>query len=221
MSEVRLRASDGHLCAAWRAEPAGRPRGAIVVVQEIFGVNTHIRAVTNRWADRGYTAIAPALYDRLKPDVQLGYTEEDVLAGRALRTELGIDLPMLDLDAAIASVRDAGKVGMVGFCWGGLLTFIAAGRLDGLAAAVPYYGAGIVDRAEQGVRCPVMLHFGSRDALIPVERVHALRDARADLDVHIYDADHGFACDARGSFDTQANALAAQRTEAFFARHLG
>lgn len=219
MAMVKLVASDGHTASAWRAQPEGPPRAAIVVVQEIFGVNAHIRSVVDRWASRGYLAVAPALYDRLQEGVELGYTQEDVVAGRALRTELGFDKPMLDLEAAVASVAGAGKVGLVGFCWGGLLTWLAAGRLPGISAAVPYYGASIVDRADQPVRCPVMLHFGERDPLIPVERARAMA-ARSDLVVHVYDADHGFSCDARASFDPAAHALADQRTQAFFREHL-
>lgn len=218
---VELQAKDGHRCSAYRADPEGQPRGALVIVQEIFGVNSHIRAVTDSWAQQGYVALAPALFDRVQPGVELGYTPETTVQGRALRTEVGTDGPLLDLEAAVTALSQHGKVGMVGFCWGGLLTWLAAGRIEGLAAAVCYYGGGIVDRAEQPVRCPVQLHFGERDKAIPVERVVTLRGARPELEVHLYPADHGFSCNERAAYDDGAARLARERTGAFLAKHVG
>lgn len=221
MAIVSLEAADGHRCAAWRADPYGHARGGIVIVQEIFGVNDHIRSVADRWAEQGYAVLAPALFDRLEPGVELGYTPEDVVKGRALRTKLGNDLPLLDLAAAVRALPGTRKVAMVGFCWGGLLTWLAAGQLDGLACAVSYYGSGVTDRADRPVKCPVQLHFGERDDLVPVQGARAMAETRPDLEVHLYDADHGFSCDARASFDAAAHARAFHRARGFLMRHVG
>ena len=224
---VHLSAADGFTVPAYVAQPAGKPRGAVVVVQEIFGVNLHIRSVADRFAEQGYLAVAPATFERVQPGVELGYTESDMTAGFALKTAVdalpGVGV-LQDIQAAIdhAAKASGGKVGIVGFCWGGLLTWKAACTLKGLSAAVPYYGGGITAASEiaRQAQCPVMAHFGDRDHWIPLEGIEAFSKAHPEVEVHVYAADHGFNCDQRASYDEAAAALASERTQAFFAAHL-
>jgi carboxymethylenebutenolidase len=216
-----LHAADGHVFAAHRADPEGTPRGGIVVIQEIFGVNRHIRAVTDSFARDGYLAIAPAMFDRLERGIELGYSAETIARGRVLKARADLDAAMVDVRAAVAAAAVAGKVGIVGFCWGGLLAWLASAHVDGLACAVPYYGGGIVEHAELAPRCPVQAHFGERDLSIPVAGVRQLAARHPEIEVHLYDADHGFHCDERGSYDAAAARLARERTLAFFRRHVG
>lgn len=218
---IELQAADGHRLRAWRAEPAGTVRGALVVAQEIFGVNSHVRAVTDGWAAEGYLALAPALFDRVERDVELGYAPADIERGFALKTACGNETPLLDIAAAIGHVQGSGRAGIVGFCWGGLLAWLAACRLDGLSAAVPYYGGGIPALPAMTPRCPVLAHFGERDDHIPAAGVRAWAAAHPAVQVHLYAAGHGFNCDQRGSFDAAAAALARERTLDFLRRHLG
>lgn len=219
--QTRLHAADGHRPPAYVAAPAGPQRGGLVVVQEIFGVNDHIRRVAEGYAADGYLAVAPALFDRVEPGVELGYDDAGVQRGRALKAASDHARALLDLAAAVAHAARAGRVGMVGYCWGGLLTWLAAAQVEGLAAAVPYYGGGIPDHAARAPRCPVLAHFGARDALIPLPDVDALRRAQPAVEVQVYDAGHGFNCDQRASFDAAAAALARERTLAFLRRHVG
>ena len=225
---IQLTSSDGFSVPAWLAEPQGTPRGAIVVLQEIFGVNSHIRAVADRYAASGYLAIAPSTFARVKHGVELGYEQQDMEAGFALKTAVdALPAPgvMADIQAAIneAAKRSGRKVGIVGFCWGGLLTWRSACMLDGLSAAVCYYGGGMTTPEESArkPRVPVLAHFGERDHWIPVDEVKAFAKTHPEVEVHIYAADHGFHCDQRGSYDQAAAQLANERTLAFFAKHLG
>jgi len=218
---IELTAADGHKLAAYRADPAGKPRGAIVVIQEIFGVNSHIQSVADGYAADGYLAIAPALFDRVQRNVDLGYTPEDVAKGREIRAKVANDMAMKDTEAAIKAASGAGKVGIVGYCWGGLITWLAAGKLGGLACAVPYYGGGILDNAELEPRVPLMAHFGERDQHIPVEGVRKLPARHPQHQIFIYAADHGFNCDQRGSWDAPAAKQARERTLGFFRKHVG
>jgi carboxymethylenebutenolidase len=215
---LSLTADDGHTLQAYRAEPKGAPRGGIVLLQEIFGVNAHIRSVCDGFAEEGYLVVAPALFDRVERGVELGYTPDTTTKGRALRGELGWDAPLRDARAALVLASPAGKVAAVGYCWGGSLAFLCAARLDGVAAAVAYYGGQIVGFASEPLRCPVLMHFGARDALIPPADVEAIRAAQPGALVHVYDADHGFSCDARASHDAAAASLARERTLAFLAQ---
>ena len=225
---VNLTSSEGFVVPAWVAQPKGTPRGAVVVVQEIFGVNSHIQSVADRLAVSGYLAVAPATFERVKAGVDLGYTSQDMQAGIDLKSAVeALPAPgvMADIQAAIdyAAKESGGKVGIVGFCWGGLLTWRAACTLNGLSAAVPYYGGGVTT-AEEVVRqpqVPVLAHFGERDHWIPVDSVQAFAKAHPDVEVHLYAADHGFNCDQRGSYDAAAAKTAYERTLAFFAQHLG
>jgi carboxymethylenebutenolidase len=218
---LELTAADGHRFAAYRAEPSAKPRGAIVVIQEIFGVNSHIKAVTDGYAADGYLAIAPALFGRVQRNVDLGYSAEDIAQGRALKDKSPVDAALRDVQAACGALAHAGKIGVVGYCWGGFIAWMAAAELDGLACAVPYYGGGILDNANVDLRCPVMAHFGERDAMIPVAGVRQLAAQHERQQIFIYAADHGFNCDQRGSYDAPSAALARQRTLAFFREHVG
>ncbi|MBU4425023.1 MAG: dienelactone hydrolase family protein [Gammaproteobacteria bacterium] len=225
---VNLTSKDGFVVPAWVAQPDGSPRGAIVVLQEIFGVNAHIRAVADRFAARGYLAVAPATFARVQPDVELGYSEADMGVGFGFKTAVDAlpgDGAMPDIQAAIdyAAQHGGGKVGIVGFCWGGLLTWRAACSLKGLAAAVCYYGGGMTtaDEVARQPQVPVLAHFGQRDHWISVDSVQAFARAHPEVQVHVYDADHGFNCDQRGSYDEASALVARDRTLAFFAKHVG
>lgn len=218
---TELTAADGFKLGAYVARPTATARGAIVVIQEIFGVNAHIRAVCDGFAADGYVAIAPALFDRQKVGVELGYSEQDIAQGRDLKAGASTDAALLDIAAARDHVRAAGKVGAVGYCWGGYLSWLAACRLDGLAAAVVYYGGGIGDVLHETPRCPVLGHFGERDAMIPMTHIADWRSRHAQHPVHTYDAGHGFNCDHRGSHHAGAAAQARERTLAFFRQHVG
>lgn len=222
MSEhFTLTASDGHSLGAYRANPDGAPKGGIVVLQEIFGVNAHIRDVCDRFAREGYATVAPALYDRSsQKDAELTYEKEDMAIGRKLREEFSWDDTILDVAAAVEVLAQGGsKVGTVGYCWGGTISYLSATRLD-IAAAVVYYGGQIMPYVNESARCPLLMHFGKNDASIPLTDVEAIQAAHPDAAVHVYDAGHGFNCDRRGSFDEAASKLATSRTLDFFGKLL-
>jgi len=223
---IQLTAKDGVSVPAYVAEPAGTPKGAIVVVQEIFGVNSHIRSVADGYAAAGYVAVAPATFHRVKADVELGYSEDDMKNGFGLKTAVeALPAPgvMQDLQAAVDYAGKAGKVGIVGYCWGGLLTWRAAEQLSGLAAAAPYYGGGMTtpEEAARQPKVPVLAHFGDQDHWIPLDSVEAFRKRHPEVEVHVYAANHGFNCDQRGAYDATAAKLARERTLAFFGKHVG
>jgi carboxymethylenebutenolidase len=221
--QFTLSASDSFKLGAYRADPAGTPKGGIVVIQEIFGVNSHIRAVADGYAADGYVVIAPAMFDRVQKGFDVGYTPEDIAKGREVRAKVTTDMAMKDTQAAVDEAKKTGKVGIVGYCWGGFVAWMAANKLSGLSAAVPYYGGGILDNAGVTLRCPVQGHFGERDANIPARQVRELaaHHPEVEIEIYLYDADHGFACDERGSYDAPATKLARERTLAFLRRHVG
>jgi len=218
---IELTAADGFRLSAWRADPAGTPRGALVVAQEIFGVNSHIRSVCEGFAADGYVAIAPALFDRYEPRVDIGYTPEDIAKGRALKALAQLESALLDVAAARDAVTASGKVAVVGYCWGGYVAWMTAARLPGFACAVAYYGGGILDAASEVPRCPVMAHFGERDGGIPVAGVRELMAKHPAAQMFIYAADHGFNCDQRAAYDAAAATLARGRTLQFLRRNVG
>jgi carboxymethylenebutenolidase len=218
---IELTASDGHKFAAWRAEPAGKPRGGIVVIQEIFGLNSHVKAVADGYAADGYLAIAPAMFDRAQRGFDVGYSADDIAKGREVRAKVTDDMALKDTEAAIKAASAAGKVGIVGYCWGGTIAWLAAAKLSGIAAAVPYYGGGILASASLEPKVPLMGHFGERDAHIPVDGVKKLAAQHPKHQIFIYAADHGFNCDQRGSYDAAAAKHARERTLAFFRQHVG
>lgn len=218
---IDLTAADGHAFKAYLAESAGRPRGGLVVVPEIFGVNSHIRAVADGYAADGYLTIAPALFDRAQRGYESGYSQPEIQAGLALMRQVTWDDALKDASAAVEAVKHAGEVGVVGYCWGGAVAWIAAARVPGLAAAVPYYGGAIPALKSERPRCPTMVHFGEKDASIPIEQARAVAAAHPDVTVHFYAAGHGFNCDQRGSYDAAAAKLARERTLAFLREHVG
>jgi carboxymethylenebutenolidase len=196
-----------------------------VVLQEIFGVNSHIRSVADGYAAAGYLAVAPETFSRVQPGVELRYTEADMNQGFALKTaaETQVEQVLQDIAAAVAHAAQAGKVGVVGYCWGGLMSWRAACELPGIAAAVTYYGGGMTAEAEAArtPRCPVMAHFGDQDHWIPLDTVQAFAKAQPGVQVHVYNANHGFNCDQRGSYNAAAAATARERSLVWFAQHIG
>jgi carboxymethylenebutenolidase len=218
---IELKAKDGFTLGAYRADPAGKPKGGLVVIQEIFGVNQHMRSVTDEFAAEGYAAVAPALFDRAKRGVEIGYEAADIETGRNLREQVKLEDTLLDLQAAIDSLKGVGKIGVVGYCWGGSLAFLAGTRLHGIAAAVGYYGGMIAAHANEKPKVPVMLHFGEQDHGIPMSDVEKVKAARKDVEIFVYPAGHGFSCDERGSFHKPSHEQALERTLAFFEKHLG
>ena len=218
---IQLTASDGVRIGAYRAIPAGAPRGGVVILKEIFGVNAHIRSVADRYAAAGYLAIAPALFDRVEPDVELGYDDAGRTRGFALVSKVDHSKTPLDIEAAIVQATLAGKVGVVGFCWGGTNAFHSACHLAHVAAAVGYYGGGIVKLAGDTPKAPVMLHFGELDDHIPMSDVARIKAAHPDVPVWTYPAGHGFNRDGSSAYHEPSAALARERTLAFLAEHVG
>jgi len=218
---ITLTAEDGHKLAAYRAAPTGAPRGGLVVVQEIFGVNSHIKSVCDGFAADGYVALAPAIFDRVERDFAIGYKPEDIERGRGVRGKLSVEDAVKDVGAAVkALAAERLKVGVVGYCFGGTLAWLAATRIAGVACAVGYYGGGIADAAAETPRCPVLLHWGETDQSIPPEHHARVRAAHPDLPMHVYPAGHGFNCDQRGSYHEPSAKLARQRTLDFLAKHV-
>ena len=220
MSHLQLRAADGHTFSSYLAAPSGLARGSIVVVQEIFGVTGHIERVTDQFAAEGYLAIAPAVFDRQERGVNLAYDEAGIAQGVGYMQRADFGQVMTDLQAAIDAVVHAGPVGMVGFCWGGLVTYLAGSRTS-IAAGVAYYGGGITRFLEPVPRCPMQFHFGEQDTHIPLSDVEKIRAAFPQGEYHTYAAGHGFNCTDRASHDAAAAHLAFARTKEFFSKHLG
>jgi carboxymethylenebutenolidase len=218
---IDLTAADGFKAKAWRAAPAGKPKGGIVVIQEIFGVNHHIRSVTDRFAAAGYLAVAPGVFDRVEPGVELNYDQPGIAKGMELAGKMDRAKALSDIAAAIAAAGAGGKVGITGFCMGGTYTWLAAANLAGLSAAVGYYGGGILGLQDLKPKVPTILHFGERDAHIPVAGVREFEKSHKDIPVYVYAADHGFHCDERASYDAPSAKLAWERTLAFFGEHVG
>jgi carboxymethylenebutenolidase len=215
---LSLTASDSHKLGAYRADPAGKPKGGLVVIQEIFGVNHHIRAVCDRAAEAGYAALAPALFDRFARDFQSGYSPDEVAAARKLVANANEDAMLRDVAAAIAELKSVGPVAVLGFCMGGRVAFLSATRLNGLAAAVCYYGGMIAKYADEKPKCPVQMHFGEKDEHIPMSDVEAIRKKRPDCEIYVYPAGHGFHCDERASYHAESAKLAWSRSIAFLDR---
>ena len=222
-SFTAVTSADGFELAVYRAEPEGPVRGGIVVIQEIFGVNPHIQSVVDRYAAAGYLAIAPAMFDRVERDVSLGYEAPDLQAGMGLAGKLDFKNVLADAVAAAGAVAEAGKVGIVGYCFGGTVAAAASiNCADTFSAAASYYGGGTSGLVSTGSPAiPLMCHFGSQDHYIPMSDVDQIRSAWSDAEVHAYDADHGFHCDARASFSPVPAGMARARTFRLFAKHLG
>ncbi len=219
---IELKASDGHKLAAYRAEPSGKPRGAVVVIQEIFGVNSHIKSVADGYAADGYVAVAPAMFDRAQRGYDTGYSQPEIQAGIAIMQKLDWAKTMLDVDAAVGEAKKSGKVGIVGYCWGGTVAWLAASRTAGIACAVPYYGGGMPNFIGEKPKVPVMCHFGEKDQSPTLEQSKAIAKAHPEIQANFYpDAGHGFNCDQRPSFNAAASKLARTRTLEFFRKNVG
>jgi len=219
---TELKAADGHKLAAYRAEPTGKARGAVVVIQEIFGVNTHIRSIADGYAADGYLVIAPAMFDRVQRNYDTGYSQPEIQAGIALMQKLDWKEAMQDAAAALEAVKAAGKVGIVGYCWGGTVTWVAAARLSGLACAAPYYGGGMPGFIGEKPKCPTLCHFGEQDQSPTLAQAKAIAAAHPEITAHYYvGAGHGFNCDQRGSYDEGSAKQARTRSLEFFRRHVG
>jgi carboxymethylenebutenolidase len=219
---MRLKATDGHEFDAYIADTSAKAKAALVVIQEIFGVNSHIRSVTDDYAREGFWTVAPVLFDRVERDVELGYGPEDRKRGMNIATHVGLDSALKDVDATLkyaAHKFGAGRVGVVGYCWGGTLAWLSATRLAP-GAVVGYYGGQIAKYAAENPRCPVMLHFGKKDQHIPPSEIETIRQHHLDLPIFLYDAGHGFNCDQRESFDPPSATLARERTLDFLRQHL-
>jgi carboxymethylenebutenolidase len=217
---IGLKASDGFLLGGYRADPATKPKAGLVVIQEIFGVNHHIRNVCDRFAALGYAAVAPAMFDRAKADVDLGYDKAAMDEGVKLRASIKFEDSLKDVQAAIDALQPAGKVGVVGYCWGGSLAFLAAARLGGLACAVGYYGGMIAAHKDEKPKVPTILHFGEKDQGIPMAEVEKIKAARPDVTIYSYPAGHGFSCDERAAFEPESHEKALKVTLAFFREKL-
>jgi carboxymethylenebutenolidase len=221
---IELTASDGHKLSAYQADAAGTPKGGMIVIQEIFGVNKHIREVADLYAQQGYTSIAPALFDRAERGVETGYTPADQERVKPIRAALKWDQVLADVAAARDALKKQGiqKIGIVGYCFGGSVSWLAACRLDGLAAASCYYGGNIADFASENPKCPVIIHVGDQDKSITADKVEAVKKAHPDIPYYVYPgAGHGFNCDHRGSYHKESADLARSRTFEFFKKNIG
>jgi len=219
-SKVTLTASDGFKLGGYRAEAQGTPKGALVVIQEIFGVNHHIRAMCDRFAGHGYTCVAPAVFDRYKPDFESGYSPDEIAEARKIIPQIDWAAMMRDTAAALDSLKSSGPVGIIGWCMGGTVAFMAAGKLDGLSSAVGLYGGNIAKNADIKPKVPTQLHFGDQDQSIPMTDVELIKQKRPECEYYIYPAGHGFQCDERGSYHEQSAKLAMERTLAWFGKHM-
>ncbi|HAA93195.1 MAG: carboxymethylenebutenolidase [Rhodospirillaceae bacterium] len=218
---ITITASDDFTFDAYLARPDGSAKGGLVVIQEIFGVNQHMREVCDGYAADGYVAVSPALFDRYEKNIELGYESEDVTRGREIRSEVGWDDPVVDMAAAVQFAAMGGKVGTVGYCWGGSLSFLCATRIDGVAASICYYGGQVADFKGETANAALMMHFGAADASIPPDAIEAIRAAQPAAAIHVYDeALHGFNCDHRGAYHEAHAATARVRTLEFLEKEV-
>jgi len=219
--QFTLTTPDKHSLGAYRADPQGAAKGGLVVVQEIFGVNHHIRAVCDRLAALGYVAVAPAVFDRFVRDFECGYTPDEIAHARSYLGNLNWDHMVADMSAAVGALKGVGPLGAIGFCMGGTAAFLAACRIPGLSAAVAFYGGMIGKFAEEKPKCPMQMHFGEKDEGIPLSTVEEIKKKQPQAEIHTYPgAPHGFYCDERASYRKDAGDLAWSRSKEFLARHL-
>jgi len=220
---IQITASDGFVLDCYVARPSGTPKGGILVIQEIFGVNSHMRGVADGFAADGYLAYCPALFDRQGKNFEVGYTPEDIAKGRDARAKVPWDASVMDCKATVDAIRKAGvqRVGSVGYCFGGSVAWLTATRGIGVTASVCYYGGAIAQFNGEQPKNPVMMHFGEKDHGIPMSDVEEIRKAHPDAEVFTYPAGHGFNCEQRGDYHADSAKLARQRTMQFFAKHVG
>jgi carboxymethylenebutenolidase len=219
--QFTLTAADKHQMGAYRADPQGPAKGGIVVIQEIFGVNHHIRAVCDRLANEGYTAVAPALFDRIEPNFECGYTPDEIANARKFVANPDFGAMLRDAQAAIDELKKEGPVAILGFCMGGTISFLAAADGTGLSAAVCCYGGHIIKLVDKMPKCPTQMHFGEKDASIPMSDVDTIKNKHPECEIFVYpDAGHGFCCDERGSYNEAACKLAWRRSMEFLKQNL-
>lgn len=218
---IELTAADGHKFSAYRADPAGKPRGALIVIMEIFGVNAHIKAVTDSYAADGFLAIAPASFDRVQRGLDVGYTPADIEIARPLMQKMKLEDAVKDVTATLNEVKSAGKTGIVGYCWGGTCSWKSASSVAGLSCAIAYYGGGVPGLIGEKPLCPVMFHWGETDASIPLDKAKEVAAAHANQIHYFYPAGHGFNCDHRGSYHAESAKLARARSLEFLSKHVG
>lgn len=219
---IKLTASDGHVFEAYQAGPVDAERG-LVVIQEIFGVNAHIREVCEGYAQDGFRVLAPALFDRAAATgsrIELSYNDQGIAQGRAYVEKIGsLDKPLPDIEACLSHFSEATPVSVVGYCWGGTLAWLSATRLPRTGSAVGYYGGGIPKYLDRAPQCPVILHFAEKDKHIPISDVDKIRAAYPNLPIFTYDADHGFNCEHRSSYHAESAKLARTRTLEWIQTH--
>jgi carboxymethylenebutenolidase len=216
---IELSAPDGHRFSAYQAQPSGTPRGALVIIQEIFGITQHMREVADQYAALGYTSIVPAMFDRVRPGIVLDYSQ--MQEGVETMMQLKPSQTLLDVGAAVdAAAASVKKTGLIGYCWGGTMAYVAACRLP-ISAAVSYYGGRILQYADRKPRCPVMYHFGEKDQSIPMATVEKVRELHPEGIFYIYPAGHGFNCNARASYEPESARLAFERSLEFLRTNVG
>jgi carboxymethylenebutenolidase len=219
-TKISLTASDGFKLGAYRAEPQGQAKGGLVLIQEIFGVNHHIRNMCDRFAAAGYLTVAPQVFDRYVRDFESGYTPAEIAEARKIPPGIDWSAMLRDVAATIDAVKSAGPVGIVGYCMGGTVAFLSAAKLSGLSSSVAYYGGMIAKNADEVPKVPTQMHFGEKDEHIPMSDVELIRKKRPECEVYAYPAGHGFSCDERGSYDEPSATLAMQRTLDWFAKSM-
>lgn len=218
---ITLTAADQHQLGAYRADPQGAAKGAVVVIQEIFGVNHHIRAVCDRLASEGYVAVAPALFDRTEKNFESGYSPEEIQSAMRFVANPDFGAWLKDTQAAIDALQKDGPVAILGFCMGGTVAFLAACQANGLSASIAYYGGHISKIADMKPKVPTQMHFGEKDDHIPMNVVEEIKQKQPECEIYVYPgAAHGFNCDERGSFNAEAAKLAWQRSMDFLRKHL-
>lgn len=209
---AKLISGDGHQFSAYRADPIEAPKGAVVVVQDTFGIDAHIRKAADEFAAHGYVAIAPALFDRVKANVELTHDESGLAEGQDLARQIGTEQALADIQAAVDAVKETGKVAIVGYSWGGYLAYLSGNRVNGLACAIGYYGPGIEQEYREKRKIPTLVHFGEKDPMIPFEAVTQFRAHRPDVSTFSYPASHGFDCGEDSRYDPEANRAALSQT---------
>jgi len=219
---VKITSGDGFVFDAYRAEPEGTPNASILLIQEIFGINNHIRSVADDYASKGYLVLAPAIFDRYAPGIELDYDSDGVSKGADIAfNKLNMSETLADLAATVNALAVTGRVGAVGYCFGGLLAFLSANQVSGLACSIGYYGGGIAGVVDKKPKLPLMLHFGALDSHIPLSDVELIQSALPEVTVNVFaDAEHGFNCDQRASYNAEAARAALDQSLAFFAQHL-
>ena len=217
---ITYQAQDGMRLSAYQAQPTTTPKGGLILLQEIFGLNPHIKDVCDSYAQDGWHVIAPALFDRAEKEVALAYNPDGKTKGLALKAAVD-ETAQADIASLISLFDEAQKIAVIGYCWGGSLAWRMACATDLFDAAVCYYGGELSARKDDIAHCPVLAHFGRFDATIAMEVVTAFMAAQPDVACHIYEAEHGFNCDHRSQYDAPSSQAARARTDAFLTKCLG